>query len=213
MNDNGKFKKKTIIIMLVAVFISVCSLAWVLIFKGDDSYQETNKAFYDETAPTYTQKAQSEEPTDEDDGSKVKITVPVSFVLEGINADSQLTDEQEELGFKSVVSEGNDSVTYTISKYDYEKFLRSYRYEITAGIEDALWRSYPYFKELDFNDELTRFVVTVESADYNSAEGESIAELISRQAEYYRAYSMLNAGCTVVFEDYATRNAITTYNY
>ncbi len=210
MNDNGKFKKKTIIIMLVAIFISICSLAWVLIFRGDDAYQETNKAFYDETAVTYTKATNSENLTDSGDTSDIKVTVPVDFIPESINADSQLSQEQKDLGFKSAVYDGQSSVTYTMSKEKYRQFLLSYRFDITTDIEDALWRMYPYFKELDFNDDLTHFTVRVNRAEFNTSESDDIADLIAGQAEFYQAFAMLNASCTVVFTDYETSATIAT---
>ncbi len=210
MNDKGKFKKKTIIIMLVAVFISVCSLVWVLIFQGDDAYQETSNAFYDETAAIYTKTTKAEDPADSSDTSDVKVTVPVDFILESINTDSQLTQEQKDLGFKSAVYNGQNAVTYTMSKEKYRQFLLSYRFDITTDIEDALWRMYPYFKELDFNDDLTHFTVRVNRAEFNAAESEDIAGLIADQAEFYQAFAMLNASCTVVFTDYETNASITT---
>lgn len=210
MNDNGKFKKKTIIIMLVAIFISICSLAWVLIFRGDDAYQETNKAFYDETAVTYTKATNSENLTDSGDTSDIKVTVPVDFILERINIDSQLTQEQKDLGFKSAIYDGQSSVTYTMSKEKYRQFLLSYRFDITTDIEDALWRMYPYFKELDFNDDLTHFTVRVNRAEFNASESDDIADLIAGQAEFYQAFAMLNASCTVVFTDYETSATIAT---
>ena len=210
MNDNGKFKKKTIIIMLVAIFISICSLAWVLIFRGDDAYQETNKAFYDETAVTYTKATNSENLTDSGDTSDIKVTVPVDFIPENINADSQLSQEQKDLGFKSAMYDGQSSVTYTMSKEKYRQFLLSYRFDITTDIEDALWRMYPYFKELDFNDDLTHFTVRVNRAEFNASESDDIADLIAGQAEFYQAFAMLNASCTVVFTDYETSATIAT---
>lgn len=210
MNDNGKFKKKTIIIMLVAIFISICSLAWVLIFRGDDAYQETNKAFYDETAVTYTKATNSENLTDSGDTSDIKVTVPVDFIPENINADSQLSQEQKDLGFKSAVYDGQSSVTYTMSKEKYRQFLLSYRFDITTDIEDALWRMYPYFKELDFNDDLTHFTVRVNRAEFNASESDDIADLIAGQAEFYQAFAMLKASCTVVFTDYETSATIAT---
>lgn len=210
MNDKGKFKKKTIIIMLVAIFISICSLAWVLIFRGDDAYQETNKAFYDETAVTYTKATNSENLTDSGDTSDIKVTVPVDFIPESINADSRLSQEQKDLGFKSAVYDGQSSVTYTMSKEKYRQFLLSYRFDITTDIEDALWRMYPYFKELDFNDDLTHFTVRVNRAEFNASESDDIADLIAGQAEFYQAFAMLNASCTVVFTDYETSATIAT---
>ncbi|MBP3938545.1 MAG: hypothetical protein IK955_03985 [Clostridia bacterium] len=210
MNDKGKFKKTTIIIMLVAVFISICSLAWVLIFQGDDAYQETNKDFYNETAAIYTKTTKTDDPADSGDTSDVKVKVPVDFILERINTDSQLTQEQKDLGFKSAIYDGQSSVTYTMSKEKYRQFLLSYRFDITTDIEDALWRMYPSFKELDFNDDLTHFTVRVNRAEFNSAESADIAGLIADQAEFYQAFAMLNANCTVAFSDYETNATITT---
>lgn len=212
MNDKGKFKKSTIIIMLVAVFISIGLLASVLILKGDDEYQKTHEDFYNETAPVYTKAASIDEPEINDNSSDITITVSLDYALDNANKSSQLTEEQRDLGFKSVVCNGTDSVTYTISENKYRSFLRTYRYSIATEIENSLWRSYPCFELLDFNEELTYFTVRVDPADYNAEEGSLIAGYISRKADAYQAYSMINAGCTVEIKDYSTGENIATFN-
>lgn len=210
MNDKGKFKKATIIVMLVAVFISVCSLAWVLIFQGDDAYQNSNEDFYNETAPIYTKAANADSAEEDDNSPDVKVTVPYSYALDTVNMDSQLTEEQKQLGFKSVVYDGQDSLTYTLSESKYRTFLRTFRFDITSDIDDALHRTYPAYRELDFNDELTRFTVRVDRTEYVTAEGSEIAAIISPVSATYRYYAQLNASCTIVIEDIATGEAIAT---
>lgn len=214
MNNSGKFKKTTIIFMLVAVVIITCSLLWVVIFKGDNSYEKTNREFFEQTSATkYTAAVQGDNVTvDGDELIDVEIKIPISFILEDVNANSQLTKEQKETGFKSVVSDGNSSVTYTISKADYKVFLRNYRYEIVAGIENDLASSYSYVKDVNCNDNLSNIVVKVDRAGFNSADGASITSAASLPAMIYQMYAQLGMNCNITVADAETSAVIATYN-
>lgn len=210
MDDKGKFKKPMIIIMLVAVFISVCSLAWVVIFKGDDEYQETNKDFYEETM--YIEKAEAANTdSDSDANINIEITVPVSFVLEDINATSKLTKEQQNMGFKSATYDGDNSVTYVISKADYKDFLLSYRFEVVDNLESAFRQSYPYFRSLDYNDDLSLLTMKVDRSTFNSSDGEAISTTVLLPSMIYQMYAKTDTHCQVTITDNETNQVITTY--
>lgn len=213
MNNSGKFKKPTIIFMLVATAIITCSLLWVVIFKGDTSYEKTNREFFELTSATrYAAAVQDENVTaDGDELIDIEIKIPISFILEDINANSQLTAEQKEAGFKAAVSDGNSSVTYTISKADYEVFLRNYRYETVSGIENEL-SSYSYVKDVNCNDDLSNIVVKVDRAGFNSADGASITSTISLPSMVYQMYAQLGMNCSISIADAETSAVITTYN-
>ncbi len=214
MNNNGKFKKTTIIFMLVAVAIITCSLVWVIIFKGDDAYTKTNRAFFEETSATkHATAVQGNDITvDGDELVDVEIKVPISFVLEDINASSQLTKEQKDAGFKSVVSDGNSSVTYTISKADYKVFLRNYRYETVTKIENELTSSYSYIKDINCNDDLSNVIVKVDRAGFNSADGSAISTTVSLPSMVYQMYAQLGMNCNITIADAETSAVIETYN-
>ena len=213
MNNNGKFKKSTIIFMLVAVVIITCSLLWVVIFKGDTSYEKTNREFFEQTSATrYTAAVQADDvAVDGDDLIDVEIKIPISFVLEDINTNSQLTKEQEKAGFKSAVSDGNSSVTYTISKADYKVFLRNYRYEMVTEIENSL-ASYSYIKDINCDDNLSNIIVKVDRAGFNSADGASISSAVSLPSMIYQMYAQLGMNCNITVADAQTSETITTYN-
>lgn len=214
MNNNGKFKRTTIIFMLVAVAIITCSLVWVVIFKGDESYEKTNRAFFEETSATkHATAVQGDDITaDDDELIDVEIKIPISFILEDINANSQLTKEQKDAGFKSAVSDGNSSVTYTISKADYKVFLRNYRYEIVSGIENNLTSSYSYVKDVNCNDDLSNIIVKVDRTEFNSADGNSISSSVSLPSMVYQMYAQLGMNCSITIADARTSAVITTYN-
>ena len=149
--NNGKFKKATIIFMLVAVAIITCSILWVVIFKGDTSYERTNREFFEQTSATkYTAAVQNEDITVDGDALiDVEMKIPISFILEDINANSQLTKEQKDAGFKSAVSDGNSSVTYTRTSLRAvfgDIYLREFCHVI-CFVADALKRfaSYPAY--------------------------------------------------------------------
>lgn len=214
MNNNGKFKKPTIIFMLVAVAIITCSLLWVVIFKGDNSYEKTNRDFFEQTSATkHAVAVQGDDITaDGDELIDVEIKVPISFVLEDINANSQLTKEQKDAGFKSVVSDGNSSVTYTISRADYKVFLRNYRYEAVTKIENELTSSYSYIKDVNCNDDLSNVIVKVDRAGFNSADGSAISTTVSLPSMVYQMYAQLGMNCNISIADAETSAVITTYN-
>lgn len=212
MNDKGKFKKSTIIIMLVAVFISIGLLASVLILKGDDAYQKTNEDFYNETAPIYTKAANADASAVNDDSPDIKIAISYIYALDSINIRSQLTDEQKNLGFKSASFDGDETITYIISENNHRSFLRTYRYDISTEIEETLSRMYAYFEDIECNDELTHFTINVNRSAFNTADGENMAAIISPLSASYRQYAQLNANCTVIIKDSATGDTIATYN-
>lgn len=210
MNDKNKIRKLTAIVMIVAVVISVVSLAWVIIFKDESQYERTNKEFYEYTSAVrrYTQAADNS--SDSDEMFNVEITVPVSFVLENINSDSRLTDEQKDIGFKSVVFDGESSVTYVISKANHSKFLKNYRYEVITDLEISLKADYPYISSIDYNDTLSEFSVKVDSSAYKAADAQSIATAISLPSMIYQLYADVQTKCQVSFADSQTSRVIET---
>ena len=211
--NNGKFKKATIIFMLVAVAIITCSILWVVIFKGDTSYEKTNREFFEQTSATkYAAAVQNEDITvDGDELIDVEIKIPISFILEDINANSQLTKEQKDAGFKSAVSDGNSSVTYTISKADYKIFLRNYRFEIVTEIEKDL-SSYSYVKDVNCNDDLSNIIVKVDRAGFKSSDGDAISTAVSLPSMVYQMYAQLGMNCNITIADAETSAVIATYN-
>ena len=211
--NNGKFKKATIIFMLVAVAIITCSILWVVIFKGDTSYEKTNREFFEQTSATkYAAAVQNEDITvDGDELIDVEIKIPISFILEDINANSQLTKEQKDAGFKSAVSDGNSSVTYTISKADYKVFLRNYRFEIVTEIEKDL-SSYSYVKDINCNDDLSNIIVKVDRAGFKSSDGDAISTAVSLPSMVYQMYAQLGMNCNITIADAETSAVIATYN-
>ena len=211
--NNGKFKKATIIFMLVAVAIITCSILWVVIFKGDTSYEKTNREFFEQTSATkYAAAVQNEDITvDGDELIDVEIKIPISFILEDINANSQLTKEQKDAGFKSAVSDGNSSVTYTISKADYKVFLRNYRFEIVTEIEKDL-SSYSYVKDINCNDDLSNIIVKVDRVGFNSSDGDAISTAVSLPSMVYQMYAQLGMNCNITIADAETSAVIATYN-
>lgn len=211
--NNGKFRKATIIFMLVAVAIITCSILWVVIFKGDTSYEKTNREFFEQTSATkYAAAVQNEDITvDGDELIDVEIKIPISFILEDINANSQLTKEQKDAGFKSAVSDGNSSVTYTISKADYKVFLRNYRFEIVTEIEKDL-SSYSYVKDINCNDDLSNIIVKVDRAGFKSSDGDAISTAVSLPSMVYQMYAQLGMNCNITIADAETSAVIATYN-
>lgn len=211
--NNGKFKKATIIFMLIAVAIITCSILWVVIFKGDTSYEKTNREFFEQTSATkYAATVQNEDITvDGDELIDVEIKIPISFILEDINANSQLTKEQKDAGFKSAVSDGNSSVTYTISKADYKVFLRNYRFEIVTEIEKDL-SSYSYVKDVNCNDDLSNIIVKVDRAGFKSSDGDAISTAVSLPSMVYQMYAQLGMNCNITVADAETSAVIATYN-
>lgn len=214
MNNNGKFKKTTIIFMFIAVAIIISSLLWVVIFKSDVSYEKTNREFFEETSVVkYAAAVQGEDITsDGDELIDVEIKIPISFILEDINSNSQLTKDQEKAGFKAAVSDGNSYVTYTISKADYKVFLRNYRYETVTGIENDLSSSYAYIKDVNCSDDLSNIIVKVDRAGFNSADGAAISSTVSLPSMIYQMYAQLGMNCNITIADAQTSETITTYN-
>ena len=139
MNDKGKFKRLTVILMIVSVVISVISLAWVIIFRDEDQYERTNKEFYEQTSSVRRHTQVTDNSSDSDEMFNVEITVPVSFVLENINSDSRLTDEQKDKIFGQIalkrfgeVSEIASTVSFLLSEE--ASYITGQTIEISGGL-------------------------------------------------------------------------------
>lgn len=210
MNDKGKFKRLTVILLIVSVAISVISLAWVIIFKDADEYERTNREFYEQTSAVNRHTQITDNSSDSDEMFNIEITVPVSFVLENINSDSRLTEEQKDMGFKSVTFDGESSVTYVISKANHSKFLKNYRYDVVTDLEISLKADYPYVKSIDYNDSLSEFSVRVDSSAYKAADARSIATAVSLPSMIYQLYADVETKCQVSFADAQTSRVIET---
>ena len=50
MNENGKFKKATMIVMIVSVVFIIACILWVLIFRGDNNFDRSNREFFEQTS-------------------------------------------------------------------------------------------------------------------------------------------------------------------
>ncbi len=210
MDNKGKFKKLTVIVMIVAVVISIISLAWVIIFKDAGEYERTNREFFEQTAAAGKHPQAVNSSTDSEETYDVEITVPVSFVLENINSDSRLTNEQKNMGFKSVTFDGESSVTYVISNTDHRNFLMNYRYEVVTELENSLKADYSYVDQIDYNDSLSEIIVKVDSSAYRSADAQTIATAASLPSMIYQLYADADVGCHVSFADAQTSRVIET---
>lgn len=102
----------------------------------------------------------------------VEVTLPVSFVGEGIDIE-MLEADAEEMGIEDVKLNDDGSVTYKMTKSAHEEWLS----EITTEIETSLTEmvesgDFVSIKDITANNDYTEFTITVDQAAFeNSFDG------------------------------------------
>ena len=209
MNENGKFKKWTLIAMIIAVIFSIACILWVLIFKGDNNYDRSHREFFEQTSSVrYVQEVANNE-----NQTEIEITVSATFALDGTNKTSKLTQEQKQAGFISVTNNGDNTLTYKITSSDYERFISSYRNDMLININGYFKTDFPSAQNVDYNNNLTEITVKMSRADFNSGDVETTATLASLPALTYQMYAMIETSCTVRVIDSASGNVMGEYEF
>lgn len=102
----------------------------------------------------------------------VEVTLPVSFVGEGIDIE-MLEADAEEMGIEDVKLNDDGSVTYKMTESAHEEWLS----EITTEIETSLTEmvesgDFVSIKDITANNDYTEFTITVDQAAFeNSFDG------------------------------------------
>ena len=209
MNENGKFKKATMIVMIVSVVFIIACILWVLIFRGENNFDRSNREFFEQTSSAkYVQEVANNEIQRE-----IEITVSATFALDGTNKTSKLTNEQKQAGFKSVTNNGDNTLTYKIMSNDYERFINSYRNDMLININGYFKTDFPSAQNVDYNNDLTEITVKMSRADFNSGDIETTATLASLPAMTYQMYALLETHCTVRVVDAANGSVMGEYEF
>lgn len=102
----------------------------------------------------------------------VEVTLPVSFIGEGIDVEI-LEAEAEEMGIKKVTLNDDGSVTYEMTKAVHDEWLEEITTEINNSITEMVESGdFVSIKDITANDDYTKFTMTVDQDAFeNSFDG------------------------------------------
>lgn len=143
----------------------------------------------------------------------VELTLPASMI--GKDANEELTEKNKANGFKAMKINPDGSVTYTISKSDYDKLMKELENTVNKYLL-TIPNDYPSIKKVTLNKNMTESTFTVNKSEYEKS-FDSVAALgVYIQAAYYQAFSGVpNEKLSLIIdvEDESTGETFKTYHY
>lgn len=121
-------------------------------------------------------------------GDLVTIKVPKEFQYEG--EVGELTPEKIQSGFIESKLNSDNSISYTMKKNSYDKYVKSFKDGIIFRFKTIQkGTTYKTIKKFDFNSDLTKAVFWVDKNTYYGSGEESAAKNVSREMSYYQIFS------------------------
>lgn len=130
----------------------------------DDSSTRSESSVIDETSDTSTSGESNIGIEVDRDLLFVEITLPPDMV--GDTSEEELREDAEESGFDSYILNADGSVTYRMSRVKHQEFLDEFKEDIDEMIEDTIDDDDSSVTKISYNDDLTEFTITVDSAKY-----------------------------------------------
>lgn len=104
----------------------------------------------------------------------VEITIPASFLDEGITQED-LTKEAEESGFQSATLNEDGSATYVMTHAQHEEMMSGIRESIDQALADMIDPDvYPSFMSIEANADYSEFTVAISSEELGLVESMSV---------------------------------------
>ena len=94
----------------------------------------------------------------------VEITIPADLV--GDISEEELRKKIEKSGFDSYTLNADGSVTYKLSRVKHQAFLDDFKEDIDEMIANTIDNEDSSVTKITYNDDLTAFTITVDSAKY-----------------------------------------------
>lgn len=212
INYKGAFMKKLLRLMTVIFTILVLTACGDNKNTSSDTVNNTPP-----TAPDTTNTPPAEE-TKENTGISVdkglldvELTLPAVFV--GEDASGELTEENKKNGFKTAKLNEDGSVTYTISKNDYEKLLSETRKVINETLE-KMPEEFQSIKKVEVNNDYSVVTFTVNQEAYESSFDAFAALGAYLQIGFYQALNGVEEAKLIVeVKDENSLETFATYNY
>lgn len=165
-----------------------------------------------DTTNTPTEEAKKNAGISVDEGLfDVELTLPALFV--GEDATGELTEENKENGFKTSKLNEDGSVTYTISKNDYEKLLSETRKVINETLE-KMPEEFQSIKKAEVNNDFSVVTFTVNQEAYENSFDAFAALGAYLQIGLYQALNGVEEAKLIVeVKDENSLETFETYNY
>lgn len=159
LNRKGKLMKKKLVAMLLVGAMALSSTACGSTPKNErKSATSTDQSSDDE-----------EELKAEKNLLSVEVTLPASLVKDG---EAELDEEAKEAGVKEITKNEDGSITMKMTKEDHKELLGSIKESVDESNEEIIAdkENYPSIESITYNDDLTEFTVSVDSASFNGLE-------------------------------------------
>lgn len=120
--------------------------------------------------------ASTDQSSDDGEGLKaeknllsVEVTLPTSLVKDG---EAELDEEAKEAGVKEITKNEDGSITMKMTKEAHKELLGSIKESVDESNEEIIAdkENYPSIESITYNDDLTEFTVSVDSASFNGLE-------------------------------------------
>lgn len=145
----------------------------------------------------------------EDNLTIVSITVPEEFIEEDTSEGIELTSEQKKQGFKSVVLNKDNSVTYEIGKGDYENALIQLKADTGRKLDElAASSEYPSVRKVEYNDDFSSVSLYVDKAIYTTGLDRFCSVSVYGWSGYYQAFAKKDYKCELVIRDITDSSVI-----
>lgn len=159
LNRKGKLMKKKLVAMLLVGAMALSSTAC-----GSTPKNERKSA-----TSTDQSSDDGEELKAEKNLLSVEVTLPASLVKDG---EAELDEEAKEAGVKEITKNEDGSITMKMTKEAHKELLGSIKESVDESNEEIIAdkENYPSIESITYNDALTEFTVSVDSASFNGLE-------------------------------------------
>lgn len=159
LNRKGKLMKKKLVAMLLVGAMALSSTAC-----GSTPKNERKSA-----TSTDQSSDDGEELKAEKNLLSVEVTLPASLVKDG---EAELDEEAKEAGVKEITKNEDGSITMKMTKEAHKELLGSIKESVDESNEEIIAdkENYPSIESITYNDDLTEFTVSVDSASFNGLE-------------------------------------------
>lgn len=159
LNRKEKLMKKKLVAMLLVGAMALSSTAC-----GSTPKNERKSA-----TSTDQSSDDGEELKAEKNLLSVEVTLPASLVKDG---EAELDEEAKEAGVKEITKNEDGSITMKMTKEAHKELLGSIKESVDESNEEIIAdkENYPSIESITYNDDLTEFTVSVDSASFNGLE-------------------------------------------
>lgn len=144
----------------------------------------------------------------------VDVTFPASFFSDEEPATNELTEQQKKQGISKAVVNADGSVTYTILRIRYGKFVKETRQTTIDSINDILQEGGNAFTKIDYNSDLSEITIHVDKDQFNNGLSDALSiYAIYLSVAVYRKLAGKEPTCKIDVVDNRTNELISSQVY